>query len=140
MQETELRSPACFVLLPASFSCDLLLVRCVLQSSAIRKEGSVSIKTTIMKRKAKRMAKNAVDEGGKVVKKVVKAAKPIIRDAKKKAAATAKELQKAAAPKVKQAKKAASQFADDAVDKGREVLKDSLNASAKKLKKAARSL
>jgi len=39
-----------------------------------------------------------------------------------------------------QAKKAAAEFADDAMDKGREALKDGLNASAKKLKKAARSL
>src|ERR1700737_2052760 len=98
------------------------------------------MKAKVIKKAATRMAKNAVNEGGKVMKKVAKAAKPVIRDAKKKAAAKAKELQKAAAPKVKRAKKVAARLADEAVDKGRGALKDSLNASADQLKKAARSL
>src|SRR5256714_13549042 len=108
------------------------------------KEEYGGLKTKQIKKKGTKVAKTAVAEGEKAVKKVVKnvakAAAPKVKELKKAVAKAAepkvKELKKQAA---KVQKKAEKQIAK-AVDQGREVLKDTLNASAKGLAKAAKKL
>lgn len=71
-----------------------------------------------MKKTATKIAKQAVKKGGEAIVAIEKAARPRI-----------KAMKKAAAPKVKQMKEAA-----------RGAAKTALTASAKKLKKAAKSI
>lgn len=104
----------------------------------------MALKTKAIKKKAKKVAKAAVAEGEKAVKKAVKkvakAAAPKVKQLKKAVA-------KAAEPKVKELKKQAAKIQKkaekkiaEAVDSGREVLKDTLEASSKGLAKAAKKL
>jgi t-SNARE complex subunit (syntaxin) len=73
-------------------------------------------------------------------KDVKKAATKIGKQVAKSAAPKIKAMKKAAKPIIKKVKRAVEDFADDAADKGREVLKDTLSASAKKLKKASKAI
>ncbi len=87
------------------------------------------MKAKVIKKAAEKFGKKVAAESGKAMRSAVKAAKPKI-----------KQLKRAAKPIVKKVARAAEDFADDAMDKGREIVKDTLSASAKKLKKASKAL
>jgi hypothetical protein len=100
----------------------------------------VAFRRRTIKRRAKQMASDAVTKGGKAMKKAVKRIQ-------KAAAPKVKQLKKAAEPKIKELKKAASKLGDQAGEQlakgmkgAKKAIKEGLNVSAGKLKKASRSM